>query len=51
VVAIKRNRWSQSTGLRTSILKNSIDRRQPDPDAADGPTIHHQHLRGPTYFQ
>ena len=34
-----------------SILKNNIDRRPPDPDAADGPTIHHQHLRGPTYFQ
>ena len=35
----------------TSILKNNIDRRPPDPDAADGPTIRHQHLRGPTYFQ
>ena len=34
-----------------SILKNNIDRRPPDPDAADGPTIHHQHLRGSTYFQ
>jgi hypothetical protein len=33
-----------------SILKNNIDRCPPDPDAADGPTIHHQHLRGPTYF-
>lgn len=34
-----------------SILKNNIDRRQRDPTAADGPVIHHQHLRGPTYFQ
>ena len=34
-----------------SILKNNIDRRQRDPAAADGPVIHHQHLRGPTYFQ
>jgi hypothetical protein len=34
-----------------SILKNNIDRRPPDPDAADRPTIHHQHRRGPTCFQ
>jgi len=34
-----------------SILKNNIDRRQRDAATDDGPVIHHQHLRGPTYFQ
>ncbi|MDH3664975.1 MAG: IS21 family transposase, partial [Alphaproteobacteria bacterium] len=34
-----------------SILKNNIDRRRRDPATADGPVIHHQHLRRPTYFQ
>ena len=34
-----------------SILKNNIDRRRRDPAADEGPVIHHQHLRGPTYFQ
>ena len=34
-----------------SILKNNIDRRRRDPAADEGPVIHHQHLRGPIYFQ
>ena len=33
----------------TSILKNTLDRRQPAP-ATDGPAIVHSNIRGPRYF-
>ena len=33
----------------TSILKNNLDRRRPEP-ATDGPAITHDNIRGPTYF-
>ena len=34
----------------TSILKTNLDRRRPAP-ATDGPTITHDNIRGPRYFQ
>ncbi len=33
-----------------SILKNNLDRFRPAHDAADGPPLDHDNIRGPSYF-